>query len=110
MLRRRKEDEQLNRRADKCWIRKSNTSDRARGTADSRGHPALVAAALLEKNALKRVDFCLSITAGVSYDIQGDSIKLMGNYIHTKSDFRAAHSQFGDDQFDEFLLRLQLMF
>jgi phosphate-selective porin OprO and OprP len=51
-----------------------------------------------------------SITAGLNYYIHGDSIKLMLHYVHTWSDFRAAHPQFGDDQFDEVLLRLQLMF
>jgi phosphate-selective porin OprO and OprP len=51
-----------------------------------------------------------SITGGLNYYIHGDAIKLMANYVHTWSDFRAAHPQFGDDQFDEVLLRLQVMF
>jgi phosphate-selective porin OprO and OprP len=51
-----------------------------------------------------------SITGGLNYYIHGDDIKLMANYIHTWSDFREAHPQLGDDQFDEVLLRLQLMF
>src|SRR5947199_4759286 len=51
-----------------------------------------------------------SITGGLNYYIHGDDIKLMANYIHTWSDFREAHPQSGDDQFDEVLLRLQLMF
>jgi len=51
-----------------------------------------------------------SITAGLNYYIHGDSIKLMVNYVHTWSDFREVHPQFGDDQFDEVILRLQLMF
>ena len=51
-----------------------------------------------------------SITGGLNYYIHGDAIKLMANYVHTWSDFRAAHPQLGDDQFDEVLLRLQLMF
>jgi phosphate-selective porin OprO and OprP len=51
-----------------------------------------------------------SITGGLNYYIHGDSIKLMANYVHTWSDFRAAHPQFGDDQFDEVIMRLQLMF
>jgi phosphate-selective porin len=51
-----------------------------------------------------------SITGGLNYYIHGDSIKLMANYIHTWSDFRAAHPQFGDDQFDEVIIRLQVMF
>jgi len=51
-----------------------------------------------------------SITAGLNYYIHGDDIKLMANYIHTWSDFRQANPQFGDDQFDEVIMRLQLMF
>jgi phosphate-selective porin OprO and OprP len=51
-----------------------------------------------------------SITGGLNYYIHGDAIKLMANYVHTWSDFRAAHPQFGDDEFDEVLLRLQVMF
>jgi len=51
-----------------------------------------------------------SITGGLNYYIHGDAIKLMANYVHTWSDFRAAHPQFGDDQFDEVILRLQVMF
>ena len=34
----------------------------------------------------------------------------MADYVHTWSDFRAANPQFGDDQFDEVLLRLQVIF
>ncbi len=51
-----------------------------------------------------------SITGGLNYYIHGDDIKLMANYIHTWSDFRAANPRFGDDQFDEVIMRLQLMF
>jgi phosphate-selective porin OprO and OprP len=51
-----------------------------------------------------------SITAGLNYYIHGDDLKLMANYIHTWSDFRQANPQFGDDQFDEVVMRLQLMF
>jgi phosphate-selective porin OprO and OprP len=51
-----------------------------------------------------------SITGGLNYYIHGDDIKLMANYIHTWSDFREAHPQLGDDQFDEVIMRLQLMF
>jgi phosphate-selective porin OprO and OprP len=51
-----------------------------------------------------------SITGGLNYYIHGDDIKLMANYIHTWSDFRQANPQFGDDQFDEVIVRLQLMF
>ena len=51
-----------------------------------------------------------SITGGLNYYIHGDDLKLMANYIHTWSDFRQANPQFGDDQFDEVIVRLQLMF
>jgi phosphate-selective porin len=51
-----------------------------------------------------------SITGGLNYYIHGDDIKLMVNYIHTWSDFREAHPEFGDDQFDEVIGRVQLMF
>src|SRR6184192_1282363 len=51
-----------------------------------------------------------SITGGLNYYIHGDDIKLMANYIHTWSDFRQANPQFGDDQFNEVIMRLQLMF
>jgi phosphate-selective porin OprO and OprP len=51
-----------------------------------------------------------SITGGLNYYIHGDDLKLMANYIHTWSDFRQADPQLGDDQFDEVIVRLQLMF
>jgi len=51
-----------------------------------------------------------SILGGLNYYIRGDSVKLMVNYIHTWSDFRQANPQFGDDQFDEVLMRAQVMF
>ena len=51
-----------------------------------------------------------SITGGLNYYVHGDSIKLMANYVHTWSDFRAAHPQFGDNEFNEVILRLQVMF
>src|SRR5882724_10641396 len=37
-----------------------------------------------------------SITGGLNYYIHGDDIKLMANYIHTWSDFREVHPEFGD--------------
>src|SRR5438034_5536442 len=46
-------------------------------------------------------DGIYSITGGLNYYIRGDDLKLMVNYIHTWSDFRQAHPEFGDDQFDE---------
>ncbi len=51
-----------------------------------------------------------SITAGLNYYIRGDNIKVMADYVHTWSDFRKANPQFGDDQFDELLLRMQVVF
>jgi phosphate-selective porin OprO and OprP len=51
-----------------------------------------------------------SITGGLNYYIHGDGIKLMANYVHTWSDFREANPRFGTDQFDEVILRLQVMF
>ena len=51
-----------------------------------------------------------SITGGVNYYIHGDDIKLMAGYMHTWSDFRNANPAFGDDQFDEFLFRLQILY
>jgi phosphate-selective porin OprO/OprP len=51
-----------------------------------------------------------SITGGLNYYIHGDAIKLMVDYIHTWSDFREAHPEIGDDQFDEVIGRVQLMF
>jgi phosphate-selective porin len=51
-----------------------------------------------------------SITGGLNYYIHGDNVKVMADYVHTWSDFRQANPQFGDDQFDELLLRLQIIF
>jgi phosphate-selective porin len=51
-----------------------------------------------------------SITGGLNYYIHGDGIKVMANYVHTWSDFREANPQFGDDQFNEVLLRMQVIF
>src|SRR5262245_5691190 len=55
-------------------------------------------------------DGLYSILGGLNYYIRGDDLKLMVNYIHTWSDFRQANSEFGEDQFDEVIGRLQLMF
>jgi phosphate-selective porin OprO and OprP len=55
-------------------------------------------------------DGLYSILGGLNYYIHGDDLKLMVNYIHTWSDFRQANPQFGEDQFDEVLGRLQVMF
>lgn len=51
-----------------------------------------------------------SITGGLNYYIHGDDLKVMVNYIHTWSDFREANPEFGKDQFDEVIARIQLMF
>lgn len=51
-----------------------------------------------------------SITGGLNYYIHADNVKLMANYVHTWSDFRQAHPEFGDDQFNEIILRLQVIF
>jgi len=51
-----------------------------------------------------------SITGGLNYYIHSDSIKMMANYVHTWSDFREANPDLGDDNFDEVLLRMQIIF
>jgi len=51
-----------------------------------------------------------SILGGLNYYIHGDDLKLMVNYIHTWSDFRQANPEFGDDQFNEVIGRVQLIF
>jgi phosphate-selective porin OprO/OprP len=51
-----------------------------------------------------------SITGGVTYFIHGDDIKLMANYIHTWSSFRDARPALGQSDFDEVILRLQLVY
>jgi phosphate-selective porin OprO and OprP len=51
-----------------------------------------------------------SVTAGLNYYIHGDFVKLMANYIHTWSRFREAHPQFGDDEFNEVIARVQVKF
>jgi phosphate-selective porin OprO and OprP len=51
-----------------------------------------------------------SLTGGLNYYIHSDSIKVMANYVHTWSDFREANPDLGDDNFDEILLRMQIIF
>ncbi len=51
-----------------------------------------------------------SITGGLNYYIHGDDLKVMINYIHTWSDFREANPEFGQDNFNEVIARVQLMF
>src|SRR5436190_2296745 len=55
-------------------------------------------------------DGLYSILGGINYYIHGDDLKVMVNYIHTWSDFRQANPEFGEDQFDEVIGRVQLMF
>jgi phosphate-selective porin len=51
-----------------------------------------------------------SITGGLNYYIHGDDIKILAHYIHTWSNFRENNPALGTDQFDEIILRLQVMF
>lgn len=51
-----------------------------------------------------------SITGGLTYYVRGDDVKLMANYIHTWSNFRDARPALGPADFDEILLRLQIVF
>ena len=51
-----------------------------------------------------------SILGGLNYYIHGDDIKVMVNYVHTWSDFRQANPEHGQDEFDQFLARVQVMF
>ena len=51
-----------------------------------------------------------SITGGVNYYIHGDDIKLVADYIHTWSNFRDARPALGSSDFDEVILRLQVIF
>jgi phosphate-selective porin len=64
----------------------------------------------LDPDQIASGDGIRSITGGLNYYIHGDAIKLMVNYIHTWSDFREAHPALGDDQFDEVIGRVQVMF
>ncbi len=51
-----------------------------------------------------------SITGGVNYYIHGDDVKLMADYIHTWSKFREARPALGESDFDEVIVRLQVLF
>jgi phosphate-selective porin len=51
-----------------------------------------------------------SIIGGLNYYIHGDDVKLMANYIHTWSNFRDARPALGPSDFDEVILRLQIIF
>jgi hypothetical protein len=51
-----------------------------------------------------------SITGGLNYYIHGDDVKLMAAYIRTWSNFRDANPAFGQSDFDEVILRLQIAY
>lgn len=51
-----------------------------------------------------------SITGGLNYYIHRDDVKLMANYIRTWSNFRDARPTLGPSDFDEVILRLQILF
>jgi phosphate-selective porin OprO/OprP len=55
-------------------------------------------------------DNIMSATGGLNYYIHGDDIKIMAHYIHTWSNFRESNPAFGTDEFDQFLLRLQILY
>src|SRR6266581_1842978 len=55
-------------------------------------------------------DGLYSILGGLNYYIHGNDLKLMVNYLHTWSDFREANPEFGQDNFDEVIMRAQVMF
>ncbi len=57
-----------------------------------------------------RMTTSASITGGLNYYIHGDDIKIMAHYIHTWSDFRKNNPAFGQDEFDQVMLRLQLIY
>jgi|GEM_PF-412195 len=51
-----------------------------------------------------------SITGGLNYYLKGDDIKIMAHYIHTWSDFRKNNPAFAQDEFDQVILRLQVIY
>jgi phosphate-selective porin len=51
-----------------------------------------------------------SITGGVNYYIHDDDVKLIADYIHTWSKFREARPALGQSDFDEVIVRLQIVF
>jgi hypothetical protein len=82
--------------------------------ADTSVHQLIALQAVVQWQYLnpgqKGNDGLYSILGGLNYYIRGDNLKLMVNYIHTWSDFRQANPEFGEDQFDEVIGRMQLMF
>lgn len=55
-------------------------------------------------------DDIYSATLGLNYYIKGNDLKLMLDYIHTWSDFRRNNPGLGQDEFNQVLARVQLMF
>ena len=58
----------------------------------------------------ERNDDFQSTTAGLNYYLKGHDLKLMFNYIHTRSDFRRTNPRLGQDRFDQLLGRIQVIF
>jgi len=46
----------------------------------------------------------------MNYYLKGDDIKLLAHYLHTWSDFRESRPGSGRSEFDEVIVRLQVMF
>jgi hypothetical protein len=63
-----------------------------------------------QENSDRRRRIGRTIVGGLNYYVHGDNVKVMADYVHTWSDFRQAHPQLGDNQFDELLLRIQVVF
>ncbi len=57
-----------------------------------------------------RDDEIRTLTGGLNYYIRGDDIKVLANYLHTWSRFRETNAGFGPAEFDEVIVRLQVMF
>lgn len=51
-----------------------------------------------------------TLTGGLNYYIRGDDLKILANYLHTWSRFRNVNEGFGRAEFDEVIVRLQVMF
>ena len=57
-----------------------------------------------------RDDDIRSSTTGFNYFVKGHGLKLMFDYIRTRSDFRHANPRFGRAEFDQLLGRMQVVF
>jgi hypothetical protein len=51
-----------------------------------------------------------TLTGGLNYSIRGDDSKVLANYLHTWSRYRETNAAFGPAEFDEVIVRLQVMF